>query len=122
MQKGMLFVVSGPSGTGKGTVCKRVKKELEISISVSMTTRKPRAGEIEGESYYFVTHDEFRNALKRNGFLEYAQVYGNYYGTPKAPVLEALGGGRVLLSLTHEGDMAMAFAVIEGCGPGPGAE
>ena len=104
MQKGMLFVVSGPSGTGKGTVCKRVKKEMEISISISMTTRKPRTGEIEGESYYFVTHDEFRNALKRNGFLEYAQVYGNYYGTPKAKVLEKLNAGMdVLLEIDIQG-------------------
>lgn len=104
MRKGLLFVVSGPSGTGKGTVCNRLTEQLEITVSISMTTRKPRVGETEGESYYFVTKEAFKEMLEQGGLLEYAEVYGNYYGTPKTKVLEKLEEGKdVLLEIDIQG-------------------
>ena len=87
MNKGKLLVISGPSGVGKGTICKRIAEDLDVDVSVSMTTRKPRDGEEEGVSYYFVTHDEFQAEIARDGLLEYAQRYENYYGTPKARII-----------------------------------
>ena len=71
MGKGRLFVISGPSGVGKGTLTKRLLEDVDIRFSVSMTTREPRPGEVNGESYYFVSEEEFENRIKGNGFLEY---------------------------------------------------
>ena len=90
MHKGLLFVVSGPSGAGKGTICKKLAERSDIKLSVSMTTREPRPGEIDGISYYFVSKERFLETLAKDGFLEHACVYGNYYGTPKAAVMENL--------------------------------
>lgn len=87
---GKLFIISGPSGAGKGTICKRLIEDTKVEISVSMTTRNPRPGEVDGVSYYFTTKEEFEKEIQRGGFLEHAEVYGNYYGTPKAKVLENL--------------------------------
>ena len=83
-QKGILIVLSGPSGVGKGTVRRALFASggHNLVYSISMTTRKPRAGEIEGVDYYFVTKEEFVKRIKANKFLEYAQFVGNYYGTP----------------------------------------
>ena len=103
MNKGRLFVISGPSGTGKGTICKELIKDDKIRLSVSMTTRNPREGEVHGVSYYFAIKEEFLQIIEAGGFLEYAEVFGNYYGTPKMEVLELLENGiDVLLEIKSE--------------------
>ena len=83
---GKLFIISGPSGAGKGTICKRLVEDTKVEVSVSMTTRNPRPGEEEGVSYYFTTKEAFCKEIEAGGFLEHAEVYGNYYGTPRAKV------------------------------------
>lgn len=104
MYKGLLFVVSGPSGAGKGSICRGLSEKLDIHLSVSMTTRAPRRGETEGTSYYFTTEEAFKEELERDGFLEYAKVYGNYYGTPKDRVKEQLEMGKdVVLEIDIQG-------------------
>jgi len=110
MKKGRLFVISGPSGVGKGTVCKRLlsgggsRNGKGIELSVSMTTRAPRPGEKEGVSYLFTTEDAFRAKIRESGFLEYAEVFGNLYGTPKDPVMLVLDKGNdVLLEIDVQG-------------------
>ena len=115
MGKGLLFIVSGPSGAGKGTICKGLLNELDIDLSVSMTTRNPRPGEVDGVNYYFVTHPQFEQKIKEKGFLEYAHVYGNYYGTPKQMVLEKLEEGRdVILEIDIQGAMKVKEAYPKG--------
>lgn len=87
--KGLLVVVSGFSGVGKGTLVKKLVTECDnYALSVSMTTRKPREGEIDGVSYFFVDHDTFEQTIAQDGLVEYASYVGNYYGTPKAWVEE----------------------------------
>lgn len=83
MKRGLLIIFSGPSGVGKGTVRKIFfdQEELNLAFSISMTTRKPRNGEVDGKDYYFVTHERFENAIKNDEMLEYAEFVGNYYGT-----------------------------------------
>ena len=104
MGKGLLFVVSGPSGTGKGTICKSLVENTNIALSVSMTTRPPRADEIDGKNYYFVSEEEFIKVVEDDGFLEYALVYGHYYGTPKQAVFNMLDKGRdVVLEIDIQG-------------------
>ncbi len=105
MQKGLLLVLSGPSGTGKGTVLKELMKIYpNIAYSVSVTTRKKREGEVEGRDYYFRTYEEFKEMLHENRFLETAQVYGNYYGTPTAQVESLREEGKdVLLEIDTVG-------------------
>lgn len=106
MYKGLLFVVSGPSGAGKGTICNRLAEKMDIHLSVSMTTREPRPGEVHGESYYFVSMEEFEERKKNSGFLESANVYGNCYGTPKDRVLEEMDKGKdVVLEIDIQGAM-----------------
>ena len=101
---GKLFILSGPSGAGKGTICKALLAETDLELSVSMTTRTPRAGETDGESYYFVSKDEFLRKIEASGFLEYAEVYGNFYGTPKQPVIDKLSAGTdVILEIDMQG-------------------
>jgi len=105
--KGRLLVVSGPSGAGKGSISKRIVEEVEDLIySISMTTRAPRPDEIDGKNYYFVTHKEFEQTIEENGFLEYAKVYGEYYGTPRAKVMQYLEEGKdVVLEIDIQGAM-----------------
>ena len=104
MNKGILFVVSGPSGAGKSTVTKLVREELEIPLSISATTRKPRVGEVDGKDYYFLTIDEFEKKIAEEGFLEYANVHGNYYGTLKSEVESKLENGLdVILEIDVQG-------------------
>lgn len=104
MSKGRLFVISGPSGTGKGTICKELLKRKPLQLSVSMTTRQPRTGEENGVHYYFVTKEEFQEKLANGGLLEHAEVYGNYYGTPRAMVEEKLQQGHnVILEIEMKG-------------------
>ena len=102
---GLLIVISGPSGAGKGTICKALlKKNPKIHVSVSATTRAPRVGEIDGENYYFLSMEEFKERLEKDQFLEYAKVYDNFYGTPKENVMQQLQQGKdVLLEIDTEG-------------------
>ncbi len=102
---GLLIVISGPSGTGKGTICRSLlKRRPDIFLSVSATTRPPRAGETNGKDYHFKDKTEFEAMLARDEFMEWALVYDNYYGTPKAPVTGALAQGRdVLLEIDIKG-------------------
>lgn len=93
MDKGLLVVISGPSGAGKGTIYQQVIERTGMKRSVSVTTRKPRPGEVEGVSYYFRTEEEYQQMIAAGEFLETAEVYNNYYGTPKAPVFENLERG-----------------------------
>ena len=102
--KGKLFILSGPSGAGKGTICKELLAQTDLELSVSMTTRQPREGEIHGVHYYFVTEDEFVERIGADGFLEHAEVYGRRYGTPKEPVIEKLKQGiDVILEIDIQG-------------------
>lgn len=105
MANGLLIVISGPSGVGKGTVCKRLlSQNSNISLSVSATTRQARPGEIDKVSYYFITKEEFEEMVERGEFLEYAYVHGNYYGTPKKYVLDKVKSGQdVLLEIDIQG-------------------
>ena len=103
--RGLLVVVSGFSGVGKGTLVKKLVTECDnYALSVSMTTRKPREGEIDGVSYFFVDHDTFEQTIAQDGFVEYASYVGNYYGTPKAYVEEQLEAGKdVILEIEIQG-------------------
>lgn len=93
--KGLLIVVSGPSGAGKDTICQKlIKENSNIWMSVSMTTRKPRPLEKDGVDYFFVSSEEFKNKINDNTFLEYASYNDNYYGTPKDKVEEKLNEGK----------------------------
>lgn len=108
---GKLFVLSGPSGAGKGTICKKLLEDAsELELSVSMTTRPIRGGETEGVSYFFTEQEIFEEHINSGNLLEYAQVYGNYYGTPKEPVLEKLEQG---IDVILEIDMQGALKVKE---------
>lgn len=108
-KRGKLFVISGPSGAGKGTICKRLIEDSDpskLALSVSMTTRKPREGEVDGINYFFKTKEEFMQEADRGGLLEYAAVYENYYGTPRAYVEEKLNQGTdVILEIDIQGAM-----------------
>ncbi|HHZ02845.1 MAG TPA: guanylate kinase [Tissierellia bacterium] len=105
MDDGLLIVISGPSGAGKGTICKKLLTEMDfLKVSVSATTRKPRKGEIDGISYYFIEEEEFIKRIKNGEFLEYAKVYGNYYGTPKDEVFKQLKEGNdIILEIDIQG-------------------
>lgn len=117
MNRGLLLVISGPSGAGKGTVCDAYKKNCGNHVwnSVSMTTRAPRAGEVEGESYYFVKREEFQKKIENDEFLEFAEVYGNFYGTPKAEVEKKLAeGSDVILEIDIQGALNVQENTTEG--------
>ncbi len=103
---GLLVVLSGPSGVGKGTVRKALfeLEKHDLVYSISMTTRPPREGEVHGEDYYFVSREEFETRIKTNGFLEWAEFVGHYYGTPKDKIQEQLEAGKeVVLEIEVEG-------------------
>ncbi|MBS4912701.1 MAG: guanylate kinase [Veillonella sp.] len=105
--RGILIVLSGPSGAGKGTICSALRKEMpNLVYSVSMTTRAPRVGEEEGVSYFFRDKEEFQRLIEEDAFLEYAKVYDNYYGTPKQHVMNLLSEGKsVILEIDIQGAM-----------------
>lgn len=107
MKKGKLIVISGPSGAGKGTVIKELlQKKDDICLSISCTTRAPRKGEEHGVHYFFRTHEEFEKGIAEKGFLEYAKVFDNYYGTPFFFVEEKRTMGLdVLLEIDVQGAM-----------------
>ena len=113
---GKLFVLSGPSGAGKGTICKKLLEETEkLELSVSMTTRSPRPGEVEGISYFFTEKEKFEEHIRCGKLLEHAQVYGNYYGTPRAPVLEKLAAGiDVILEIDMQGALKVKESYPDG--------
>ena len=104
-RRGLMLVLSSPSGAGKTTLSRQLlDNDKQIQLSVSCTTRQKRPGERDGVDYRFVDTATFRGMIERKQFLEYAEVFGNYYGTPKAPVDEALAGGRdVLFDIDWQG-------------------
>ena len=104
-KKGMMFVLSSPSGAGKTTLTRKLaEQDTNFSISISYTTRKPRLNEINGKDYYFVSKGEFEVLIKGNNFFEYANIFDNLYGTLKKPVLELLSRGKdVLFDIDWQG-------------------
>ena len=105
MKKGILTIISGFSGAGKGTLLNEMlKKYNNYSLSISATTRKPREGEIDGKSYFFKTKEEFEDMIREDAFIEYASYVGNYYGTPKSYVMDKLEKGQdVILEIEIQG-------------------
>lgn len=98
MKRGTFFVLSGPSGSGKGTVLQEVlRKSDRIVYSVSATSRSPRAGEVDGINYYFKSREEFETLIKADAFIEYTETYGNYYGTLKSEVEKAIVNGKNII-------------------------
>ena len=113
MRKGVLLVLSGPSGSGKGTLVKEyTDKHPDVFLSVSATTRKPREGEVHGVNYFFLTVDEFKKRIEEKGFLEHAQFCENYYGTPRESVEQKLNEG---VDVILEIDVQGAMQVKENC-------
>ena len=105
-KKGQVVVISGPSGVGKSTICKEVLKHLDEQayLSISMTTRQKAPTETDGREYWFVTRDEFMKRIEDDKFLEYAEVFGNFYGTPRDKVDEQLAAGKtVVLEIDVQG-------------------
>ncbi len=112
MKKGMLVVLSGPSGSGKGTVLEQFLKDEDFSVSISATSRNPRPGDKEGVTYFFKTRDEFEKMIANDEFFEYAQFNGNYYGTPKEYVLNQINNGEnIILEIEVQGAMQVKAAV-----------
>jgi len=106
MKRGRLFIVSGPSGAGKSTVCKLVRRKLNINLATSATTRAPREGEVNGREYHFLSLDEFQSKIKADEFLEYANVHGNYYGTLRSEAVSRLDRGEnVILEIDVQGGL-----------------
>ena len=105
-KKGLLIVVSGPAGSGKGTVNAKLIQRDDFAFSVSATTRAPRPGEVHGVNYYYITHEEFERRIAHDEMLEYTSYCGNYYGTPKKEAENVLESGKNLL-LEIEVDGAM---------------
>ena len=105
MGKGKTFIIAGPSGVGKGTIINRLFEVQEnLYFSVSATTRQPRPGEVDGIHYHFITREQFTEWINRGAFLEYAEFVGNYYGTPKKYVDEAMENGKdVILDIEVQG-------------------
>jgi len=116
-RRGLLLVVSGPSGAGKGTICKELlsRRGDSITVSVSATTRSPRAGEVEGVNYFFLDKEKFVDMVAAGEFLEHAQVYDNFYGTPMKFVMDELVRGKnVLLEIDIQGAMQVREKYPEG--------
>ena len=106
MEKGLMIVISGPAGSGKGTVNAHLLRTGDFVYSVSATTRAPRPGEVDGVNYYFVTREEFEKRIASGGMLEYTEYCGNYYGTPKKEALEVIESGKnLILEIEVEGAM-----------------
>ncbi len=114
-ERGSLIVISGPSGSGKDTICERLKEyKSDFWVSVSCTTRKPRKGEEEGINYFFLTEEKFKNNIKENKFIEYAKYNGNYYGTLKDKVNEHLSNGiDVILVIEVQGALEIKHKIPE---------
>ncbi|GGE65976.1 guanylate kinase [Priestia taiwanensis] len=116
-EKGLLIVLSGPSGVGKGTVRKALfsQEDIELQYSISMTTRQPREGEVDGVDYFFRSREKFEQLIKENRLLEWAEFVGNYYGTPVDYVRETIESGKdVLLEIEVQGAMQVKEVFPEG--------
>jgi guanylate kinase len=116
-ERGLLIVLSGPSGVGKGTVRKELfsQPDTNYEYSISMTTRKPREGEVDGVDYFFRSHEDFENLIEEGRLLEYATYVGNYYGTPLDYVNETLDAGRdVFLEIEVQGASQVRAKVPDG--------
>ena len=122
-KKGFLIALSGPSGSGKGTSVKSLLSQRDdMVLSVSMTTRAPRPGEVDGVHYHFVTRELFEETIRQDGFLEYAEYNGNYYGTPSAPINQWLNEGKTVILeievqgaekvMDHRSDLVSIFITI----------
>ncbi|MCF6305418.1 MAG: guanylate kinase [Rhodobacteraceae bacterium] len=114
-RKGLLIILSSPSGAGKSTLSNRVlQNDSEVVFSVSATTRSPRKGEVDGREYYFKTRDEFKNLIENNGMLEHAEVFGNFYGSPRAPVEAAIEAGKdVLFDVDWQGGQQIRNSALQ---------
>jgi len=115
-EQGLLIVISGPSGAGKGTICSRMmESEPELRYSISATTRPPRKGEVDGENYFFLEREEFVSMRETGGFLEWAEVYGNFYGTPRKNVELMLNQGYdIILEIDIQGALQIKEKFPEG--------
>ncbi|KZY35462.1 guanylate kinase [Roseovarius sp. HI0049] len=104
-RRGLLIILSSPSGAGKSTLSRRLRDwDPTISFSVSATTRTPREGEVDGQDYHFMTESDFKRAVNAGEMIEHAHVFGNFYGSPRGPVEEAIGQGRdVLFDIDWQG-------------------
>ena len=109
-RRGLMYVMSSPSGAGKTTITRALlEKNDDLTISVSATTRKRRAGEVHAQDYYFVAPEEFRDMVDNNEMLEHAKVFDNYYGTPRTPVEKALAEGRdVIFDIDWQGTQQLS--------------
>ena len=114
-RRGRLFIISAPSGTGKSTVISRLMElRDDLDFSVSATTRPRRTGETDGVSYHFLTHEEFERNIQSNNFLEYAEYIGDFYGTPKKPVLDCIDSGSdIILDIDVQGCRQVKKAMPE---------
>ncbi len=113
-QKGILVIISGPSGSGKGTIVKELIQKERYALSISVTTRKPRFTEEEGIHYFFRTHEQFQEMIEQGEMLEYADFCGNYYGTPKSYVEEQLQNGKdVILEIEVQGALQVKSLYAE---------
>jgi guanylate kinase len=107
---GLLIVLVGPSGVGKSTIARRLAEKMNVKYIVSATTREKRPGDDDKKIYEYVTREEFFKRLEHDAFLEYAQVFGDYYGTPKHPALDYLGAGQdVLLEIDVQGALQVRY-------------
>ncbi len=114
-RRGILFVVSAPSGAGKSTLLNALRPTADFLYSVSCTTRTPRAGEVDGEDYHFLSRDEFAQRIEAGDFIEHAEVHGNFYGTPRSNVLRNLEAGTdILVDIDIQG----AASIRKNGGPG----
>lgn len=116
MNRGLLIVLSGPSGVGKGTVCAELRRRSpNLTYSVSATTRAPRAGEQDGVNYFFKTREQFQEMIARDALLEYAEYVGNYYGTPRDFVEKTLSEGKdIILEIEVQGALKVKEKFPEG--------
>lgn len=114
---GRLIIISGPSGVGKGTICNRMlEKDRSLALSVSATTRKMGPGEEEGREYYFYSKEKFQSVIDAGGFLEWAEIHGNFYGTPRQKVEEYLDQGRdVILEIDVQGGLQVQKKMGDRC-------
>lgn len=116
VRQGILIVLSGPSGTGKGTICKELLQQYpQLQYSISATTRSPRAGETDGVNYWFTAQEDFKSMVANDELLEWAEVYGNYYGTPRRYVTEMLHSGKdVVLEIDIQGALQIKAKFPQG--------
>lgn len=115
-RKGILFVISGPSGVGKGTIKDAVLEKIkDIKLSISVTTRAPRQGELDGREYFFASEEKFQDLLEKDQFLEWANVYSHKYGTPREYVMENLQNGQdVLIEIDIQGALQVKSKMPDG--------